>query len=1109
MRPYILLVVLIALGSWVGAQPFFPVKINKKWGLINSDGQLALQPDYDAIGEFKHFGFAIMQRQGKVGLLGPNGKEAIAPAYEDIKVLDSTLIAVMDQGEWMVINLAGQLILPKGYQRVKVIASGYLAYLRGNKWGLVDTWGHQLAQPRYDEIWPESEGFFLTRVQDKLGVLTNLGREILPNQASEIRLLNDSLIFYRKGLFWGAVDNYGVERVAPRFEAFKLLGEHFIKLSIGDKSYVYSPACQAMLQGQEYDDYYAFSPRYVVVKKNRRLGLLSWCGEQVLRPLYNEIQPFGNHSFRVNFEGSWGVVDGSDTPVIPMAYEYISPLIGPVCLVKQAGRFGVFNASGKELVPNAYNRIELEAGAAKAYQSQGDGQATAALNVFRFDHEGNLLDNSQFTRHFQVRVAGKGEAANTTDSYAYQLDKFEWFYSPSNDRWGLRRLADGSNEIDPIFQTVQVERELGFTLVGLAKSHYYDFERTSFRFDMAFGLVLNAVGKPVTDIDLLHVYFEDFQQGNPLARCVFSSGKYGLIDRTGRIVRRDLTYIGPFQDGLARFGLGGRLSGTLKPVHSLGSLQSYLASLITTGVMTDYTDYDQLLRREGSLVCEACNWGYLDTLGGVVAAPEYGFTLDFVNGAGIVFCNGKWGMLNTSGQEVLPCQYDGIEFLPNSNNRMVRVYVQEPKYGLIDTLGQLRVRTMYEQLGSFAEGRLAVNNADNWGFVNIDGLEVIPCRFREVQNFQEGLAAVRLGRSWGFIDKQGDVEIDFLYRRAGNFSNGLTWVIAENGKAGFVNRQNEFVIQPRFDRAYDFYKGVARVVEDGKFTLIDTLGRYLLRQRFTDIGPFNQHGVAVVSYGNERVRYGLINLQGQMLSTEDFLGIEVFSEGLAVAKGKDGYGYIDTTGRLVIPCRYSRAGNFSEGRAVVQLAGQCGYIDAQGNEIIPCRYSRCQDFSGGRAVVYQGIRKAGLIGHNGEQIVEPSLDRLLKFQEGRGLMRDDDYRFYYITENSSQHESYYQHASAFQHGVAVVQINGKWGIINQKGIEIIPPKYDWIDDFDNGFARVKIQGYNGLSNLAGEIIVKPHYEFISYAGEGIFRVEQGDQIGYFDTQGNWIWNLSN
>lgn len=54
---------------------------------------------------------------------------------------------------------------------------------------------------------------------------------------------------------------------------------------------------------------------------------------------------------------------------------------------------------------------------------------------------------------------------------------------------------------------------------------------------------------------------EDFQQGLPAARCVFSDGRHGLVDRMGRVLRKDVAFIGDFRDGLARFALGGTLSG--------------------------------------------------------------------------------------------------------------------------------------------------------------------------------------------------------------------------------------------------------------------------------------------------------------------------------------------------------------------------------------------------------------------------------------------------------------------------------------------------------------------------------------------------------------------
>lgn len=1110
MRRYWILVLMAAFCTALSAQRYFPIKVDKKWGLINADGKIVLSPVYDAIGEFKRFGYAVMQREGRVGLLGDGGRELAPPQYDDIKVLDSTLIAVMDRNQWMVIDLFGNIILEKGYQRVEVWNGFYLAYMQGGKWGLSDKYGNKLAEPVYDNIQSEDGQFFITTRAGRLGLLSATGREILPNEAEEIRFFSDSLFFYRSANLWGAIDFYGIRVIPVEYRAFSRISENFIKLTKNDGLYVYSIPCSRIISNGSFDDFYSFSRRYVIGKKKRQLGLLDWCGNQALPPAYNEIQAYDRSLFRVNYQGQWGMVRVGGASVIPFEYDYIAPLRGKACVVKKDGRFGIVNVHGEQVVPPVYNRIELNGNSARAYRRQGEGQQEA-LTLFQLDDEGRVRDTSSFRRHFQVSVGGSAAgdgALSENGGNDYLLDRFEWFYSPQEDRWGLRRLEDGEAQIEPKFHSVQVERELGFTLVGIQKSENYEFERTTFRFDMTYGLVSNELGMLVTEMDFWDVRFDDFRRGYPMARCVFANGRHGMVDRIGRIIRRDMAYIGDFVNGVARFSFSGRLSGSMKPSRSIGKLRTYLNGLASPSVMLDYTQYDQLFRNDAALACDGCEWGYIDTAARVIVPPQYTFAEDFVNDVGIVECHGKWGMVSRAADVLIPCRYDGVQFLENTGNKIVRVYIQEPKYGLIDTLGQLTVSAVYDEIGSFREGRLAVKRNGLWGFVDRDGLEVIPCRFREVQNFSNGLAAAKLGNNWGFIDKQGNVEVDFLYRRAGNFQHGLAWANSEEG-VGYINPKGAFVIPPRFDKALDFQHGIARVVVSNQCGLIDTLGRFIQRPYYSEIREFNEYGLAVVRYGNNNIRESLIGRDGELITNLNLREIQPFSEGLAAVKYKDGYGFIDTTGRLVIPGIYARVSSFSEGLAAVQKDGACGYINARGETVIPFEYSKCLDFNDGKAVVYKGIRRAGLIDRSGKLLIEPSVDRMLAFQEGRGLVRDEKYRFYYITEQAHLYDGYYQKATEFKHGVAVVQVDGKWGIINQKGIELIPPKYDQIDNFEDGYARVRIQGFNGLASLNGDLIVQPDYEYISYAGDGLFRVEQGDMIGYFDMEGHWVWDLRN
>lgn len=1105
------LVLTLVTSVCLHAQQYFPVKQNKKWGLINTEGELVLPPEYDAIGEFKRFGYAIMQKSGGVGMLNKFGFEVIPPLYNDIKVLDSTLIAVMDQGEWMVINLDREIILNKGYERIQIWDRQYLAYMENGKWGVVDKNGRVISEPIFDDLQLESKDLFLTTKNDKIGLLSADGTEILENVAEEIKVFNDSLYFFKKGSHWGAVSHQGNIVIPSRYDNYKKVSDSFIKLMANNKFFIYSTACKNIITQGQYDDYYSFSKRYVIVKKDRQLGLIDWCGRMILSPRYFEIQSYGRKLFRVNLEGKWGVIRPDESPLIAFNYDYIAPLRGKLCLVKKDSLFGIVNSKGEEVVQPAYHRIELDQNQAKAYINKAGSESESVLSILNFDEEGQLTDNNSFDNHFQIRIVGRqdanGDQGNHENESDYLLDQYEWFYSPTEDRWGLRKLSDGSIQIEPIFHYIQVEKEFGFTLVGIEKFGKDEFERTTFRFEMIYGLVKNDLGLLVTEVDFWDVRFSDFEKGYPAARVVFSNGRHGLVDKIGKIIRKDFAYIGNFEEGAARMSIQGELSGSMKKQKNLGKLSTYLSDMLSVNYRVDYTQYDQLFQQEAMLTCKSCEWGYIDTAGQVVVSPTYSFAEDIVNKVGIVECQGKWGMIDHTGNVLIPCQYDGVQFLENTDNKIVKIYIQQPKYGLIDTLGQLTVSAVYDEIGQFGEGRLSVKRNGMWGFVDSNGLEVIPCRFRDVSNFSEGLSAVKLGQYWGYIDKMGNVDIGFKYRRAGNFKEGLAWVYDGEG-LGYIDKEENSVIPPVFDKAHDFEQGVARVMKNNAFGLIDRQGKFIQKPRYSDIQPFDKHGLAIVRFGNERIRYGVINIKGEQITRVSFSNIEPFQEGLAAVKFRDKYGYLDTTGQLAIPNIYSKVSGFSEGRAAVQKDGQCGYIDQNGNTVIAFNFSKCLDYDGGKAVVYKGIRKAGLIDIKGDFIFEPSLNRLLQFKEGRGLMRDNKYRFYYITEQAGLYNGYYQQASEFKHGVAVVKIDEKWGIINQKGIAVIPPKYDKIESFEDGYAKVRIKGFSGLSNLKGELIVQPDYEFISYAGEGLFRVEQGDKIGYFDVHGEWVWSLS-
>lgn len=62
------------------------------------------------------------------------------------------------------------------------------------------------------------------------------------------------------------------------------------------------------------------------------------------------------------------------------------------------------------------------------------------------------------------------------------------------------------------------------------------------------------------------------------------------------------------------------------------------------------------------------------------------------------------------------------------------------------------------------------------------------------------------------------------YRNVSSYSEGLAAVQAANGKWGFVNERQQWVIAPNFEEAKPFQTGRAAVKQNGKWGFVNKRG---------------------------------------------------------------------------------------------------------------------------------------------------------------------------------------------------------------------------------------------------------------------------------------------
>jgi hypothetical protein len=179
---------------------------------------------------------------------------------------------------------------------------------------------------------------------------------------------------------------------------------------------------------------------------------------------------------------------------------------------------------------------------------------------------------------------------------------------------------------------------------------------------------------------------------------------------------------------------------------------------------------------------------------------------------------------------------------------------------IINKSGDIIVSNLnYDRIMSYSEGLAAVAHVDEledsdgekyfkqkWGFIDINGNEVIGCKFEEVGSFKEGIAPVRLNNKWGFINNNGFVIVSCKFQAVRQFSEGLAAAYQEvpnldlstkhkSYKWGFINKAGKTVIPFIYEGyslsyeefipgCFSFKNGRVKVQKDSKWFTINMQG---------------------------------------------------------------------------------------------------------------------------------------------------------------------------------------------------------------------------------------------------------------------------------------------
>ncbi len=293
------------------------------------------------------------------------------------------------------------------------------------------------------------------------------------------------------------------------------------------------------------------------------------------------------------------------------------------------------------------------------------------------------------------------------------------------------------------------------------------------------------------------------------------------------------------------------------------------------------------------------------------------------------------------------------------------------------------------------------------------------------------------------------------------------------------------------------------VWKDGFYRIIER-GRLTVKHKYDDINKLgdNLYKIKVSE------KYGLVNKNGEEITSIIYTEIHNFSEGLAVVEINDKFGFINERGECIILPIYEYAYNFSEGLAVVKVNDLYGYINKLGDIIIEPNYLKADNFSEGMAAVY--CKNDGEVGwnsidKNGSLVIEKYFDRSYEFNNGIAEIcynyknevydfnndeswTETEYGYYYINKDGNKIFDR-DDVMWINNELNLIYLNRhKRILISTKewknsiivdyndSIIVCKNKYDYIHEFKEGFAAVELNGKYGYINSSGQEIIPLIYD---------------------------------
>ena len=328
--------------------------------------------------------------------------------------------------------------------------------------------------------------------------------------------------------------------------------------------------------------------------------------------------------------------------------------------------------------------------------------------------------------------------------------------------------------------------------------------------------------------------------------------------------------------------------------------------------------------------------------------------------------NGKYGLIDLNGKELLPIEYDEITVLDGMENSII--IKKDGKVGLVNDNGSILIEVNYKDIRALGEtykdGYITIDDAGKYGVVSATKKQILENKYDEIMPvYLKDYYLIKEGEKKEVIDSNGNVILDSGFDDIKSATtNGVIFI--KNNLYGEISTSAEITLDAKYQDLKEVKDGIYIAKQNDKYGIIDNVGNEQLAFEYAGI-TYNEKADLFFAEDSE-YNTSIINDIYDVKATGILSEVNNEDEYIRM-RVNDNYKYYDFKGEETANTKVLKNNTIF----LDKKDGKYGYVDKKGNPVTEYIYDDAteQNKCGFVAVKKDGVW--GSLDKNGKEVIEP------------------------------------------------------------------------------------------------------------------------------------------